>query len=631
MARADKRNYTLFVVIAAVLGFAAMNVVVWSLLRSTRIDLTQEGLYSVSPGMEKLAAELDEPVQLELYWTAEQGADAPQLRAYAQRVREFLIEICAVSSDKLRLKEIDPQPFSEAEEVARSVGLAPLSVDGMGRTLTLGLVVRGSTDRTEVIPYLAPEQEPFLEYEIARRIVTIGRESKTKLGWLSTLPIERFDPEHPGVQGREPVITQQLKQLFDFITVPSDVTAIAPELSVLVVVQPRELSEGTLRAVDGWVLSGKPTIVFLDPWCESDPNAGEHGKTGSGSDFDVGPLLASWGLQFPTDTTNGGHMVVADRGTSTRIQSRTPAGVVMDLDYPVWLSLRKENLSSKDPVTSPLSTLNIMSAGSIESLPGGTTSMVPIVSTTKDSQLLQPMKIGYFGSADQLIRDFVSDDIARTLAARIRGPLESAFTDESGQRAKGNANLLLVADADLLDDRTWVQFSEQGQRTIADNGALVINMIEHMSGSSTLADLRARGDFRRPFTQVGLIRKAAEARYLKREAALRNDIQQTEFKIADLQRLKGDGVDLAPQGMITLSPEQAQELKSLEVKVRAAKRELRDVQFSMREEIDQLGRQLMLLHVVIWPAAVAVILIAWTLLRWRRQRAHASGEQRATI
>ncbi len=627
MARADKRNFTLFAIVATIFGFAAINVVLWSVLRGARIDLTQERLYSVSPGMEKLVAALDEPVQLELFWTAEQGADTPQLRAYAQRVREFLVEICAASDGRLRLREIDPQPFSEAEEIARSVGLSPLQVDGTGRTLTLGLVVRGTTDRTEVIPYLAPEQEPFLEYEIARRILTIGRDAKVKIGWLSTIPAPPFDPRNPQAPSGEPVIVQQLQQLFDFTPVPPTAAEIPSDLGVLIVVQPRKLAEETLRAVDGWVLSGKPTMVFIDPWCETDPNAEKAGDTGTGSDFDVGPLLASWGLQFPIDTNNGGHMVVADRGTSTHIQSRTPAGVVMDLDYPVWLSLRKENLSTKDPVTSPLSTLNIMSAGSIEMAPNATTTIEPMVFTTKDSQLLQPMKLGYFGSADQLIRDFVGDDVARTIVARVRGPLESAFPDATGQRAKGTANLLVIADADLLSDRTWVQASEQGMRTIADNGALVINMIEQMSGSSTLAELRARGDFRRPFTQVGMIRKAAEARYLKREAALRSDIQKTEFKIADLQRLKGEGVDQAPQGMITLSPEQAEELKALEVKVLAAKRELRDVQFSMREEIDALGRRLMLLHVVLWPAAVAVVLTAWALLRWRRQRMHVEAAQ----
>ena len=59
-----------------------------------------------------------------------------------------------------------------------------------------------------------------------------------------------------------------------------------------------------------------------------------------------------------------------------------------------------------------------------------------------------------------------------------------------------------------------------------------------------------------------------------------------------------------------------------------AKRELRDVQYSMREEIVQLGRRLMLLHVIVWPAAVAIILTTWSLLRWRRQRIRiAMGEQ----
>ena len=627
MARSDKRTFTLFAVFAAAIGFAAVNVVLWSVLRSARLDLTQEQLYSVSPGLTQLAEQLDEPVRLELYWTAEQGADSPELRSYAQRVREFLSEVCAESEGKLELVEVDPQPFSEQEETARASGLAPLNAGGVGRTLTLGLIVRSSTDRTEVIPYLAPDQEPFLEYELARRILAVGRDAKSKIGWLSTLPEMRGDPSKPEQAG-EPLLTRQLKQLFDFVAVPKDAIEIPADLGVLLVIQPRKLSEGTLRAIDAWVRSGKPTIVFVDPWCESDPSAEKFGETGRGTDFDIDVMLASWGLQIPLDTSAGGHLVVADRGTSTRIQTTTPTGQVMDLDYPVWLSLRKENLSSDDPVTAPLSTVNIMSAGSIEVIAGASTTATTILATTKDSQLLQSLKLGYFGKADQLIRDFKGDDLARTLVARVRGPFQSMFADASGAYPKGDANLLVVSDADLLEDRTWVRASQNGIQTIADNGALVVNMIEQMGGSSALGGLRARGDFRRPFTRVERIRKDAEARFLKREEALRTDIQKTEFKIADLQRRKGDDVELAPGGVISLSPEQAAEMKSLETKVIDAKRALRDVQYSMREEIVQLGRRLMLLHVIVWPAAVAIILTTWSLLRWRRQRIRiAMGEQ----
>ena len=58
----------------------------------------------------------------------------------------------------------------------------------MGTALTLGLVVRGPTDKQEAIPYLNPDQEPFLEYEVASAIASVGRGRKPAIGLLRTLP-----------------------------------------------------------------------------------------------------------------------------------------------------------------------------------------------------------------------------------------------------------------------------------------------------------------------------------------------------------------------------------------------------------------------------------------------------------
>ena len=619
MAVSDKRRSTLVATIGVLTALVALNTSAWFLLRGARLDVTEERLYTVSPGVGALVASLPEPVRVELYWTREQGADLPAIRAYAQRVQEFLEEIVGASDGLLELRVIDPEPFSETEDMARAAGIAPRTLDATGRTLMLGLAVRGPTDKTETIPWLDPAQEPFLEYEIARRILSVGRDRKPVVAVLSTIPEEKpFDPRNPMGRGGKSVLFQQLDLLYDLRRLDRATSSIPQDAGALVVVQPRGLGEPTLKAIDAWAVSGKPLIVFADPWCEMDPEARnlDMGSTGAGTSHDLGPLLAQWGVDI--DTQNA----VADLGYATRIMYRTQGGQVMEMSHPCWLSLEKKALEAGDPVTATLAQMNLKGAGAIVPRADAKTTMKNVITTTDQVQMVQTLKLGFFGEVDRLVRDFKPTGTPLALAARITGPIESAYPAADGARAKGEANILIVADADMLDDTTWTSIDQStgALATIADNGAFVFNALEQATGAQLLSGLKSRGRYQRPFDRVEAMRKDAEARYLKREQELQDQIKKGEMRINELQRERGaSGVDA--NGVLVLTPEQVTELEKLQQTSKDARKELREVQRSLRAEIERTGSGLMMLNVVAWPLFVALLATMWISLRYRRQRA----------
>ena len=232
---------------------------------------------------------------------------------------------------------------------------------------------------------------------------------------------------------------------------------IPPDASALLVIQPRELGDAALRAIDAWAVEGKPLIVFADPWCEADPEARklDYGSTGAGTTYDLGPLLAQWGVEI--DKQNA----VADLGFSTRIMYRTQGGQTMEMSHPAWLSMRKEAFSADDPVTSPISQMNLKGTGAIGTIPGRKTEVSTLISSTKDVQMIQTLKLGFFGEVDRLVRDFKSLGVPVAIGVRIGGEIESAYPATDGTRSKGRANIILIADADMLDDMTWLQIDPQ--------------------------------------------------------------------------------------------------------------------------------------------------------------------------
>src|SRR5438270_13470411 len=88
----------------------AVNIIA-SRFANARLDLTREGLYTLSRGTRQILSRIDEPVTLRFYYSTRLGESAPAYGVYAQRVRELLDEYVAAAHDKLRRETYKPQPF----------------------------------------------------------------------------------------------------------------------------------------------------------------------------------------------------------------------------------------------------------------------------------------------------------------------------------------------------------------------------------------------------------------------------------------------------------------------------------------------------------------------------------------
>jgi len=587
----------------------ALLLVVWIALSASlsimplpiRIDLTEGSVYTLSPGVRAMLASLDEPVRLELFFTAEGSRDLPQVRNHALRVQEFLGSLVASSNGKVTLKVVDPQPFSEAEDTAKAAGIAPITADGAGRTLMLGLLVSGATDQRECLPYLNPQEEAFLEYDISRAIISVSRTQRAKVALVTGLPMDSsFDPRSQRMTQPWQVMAQ-LRNLFELEVVPPSAEKLPERFDALVVAHPKGLAEPLLRAIDAYALAGGRMLLFLDPFCESDSapmGPGGFGSGGTPSDF--GSLPSSWGIAWKPNE------VVADRTFAQRVRARSDTGLAT-VDFVAWLNLNKDAISRDDPAFGVLQSLILMSAGSLDRTEGSKLEMVPLVRSSTDSMLIEGTKLGPFADPSALLRDFKADGAQRVIAARFSGVVRSAFSPSTVE-GTAPASIVVVADADMLRDETWIQEERLGNlslgwRGFADNGSLLLNTVEQLSGNQALLSLRARGSSQRPFDVVRSLQRDAEQRFRAREEELQKRISETQQRITSMQQQK------TPDQMLLLTPEQQEQLERLQQEVLDARKELRQVQFSLREDVEALGHRLMLLNVLAWPAIVAVAAI----------------------
>ena len=220
-----------------------------------------------------------------------------------------------------------------------------------------------------------------------------------------------------------------------------------------------------------------------------------------------------------------------------------------------------------------------------------------------------------------------------TARARFPRPAEPTCAPTATPTAtEAPANLVVIADTDLLADRFWVRvqefFGQQEATPFADNGAFVANILGTLAGGDALIGLRSRGDMLRPFTTIEQMQKEAEARFRQTERALQQKLEGAEKKLRELRQgptptptptgAPGQAPAAAsPQAIIT--PEQRAVIDTLRKEIVETRQSLRGVQLELRRDIGTLQSNLRLFNIVLVPALLTVLAIAWGVARNRRR------------
>lgn len=599
-------------------------------LGGLRLDLTQNRLYTLSPGTLKVLGELKEPVNLYFYFSRETaGKEAPLLLPYANRVREFLEEVAARSGGKVRLRTADPQPFSDDEDRAAGYGLVAIPAGGGGESVFFGLAGTNSTDGKAAIPVFQAEREPFLEYDVAKLIQTLAAAKKPVIGLYSSLGMQgQFNPATGQISEPWPIIAQ-LEELFTLRTLGADFDHVDADVDVLMLVHPKNLPQKSLYAIDQFVLRGGRLLLMLDPDAGAD-NSGQDpgnpmGTAMASRSSDLEPLLRAWGVDYDP------HQVIGDLDRALEVRTSMQAPPVRHLGI---LGLRRQDLDSSDVVTASLQSINLATAGYLAQHPGAKTGFQALLSTSAAAAPIPASRFAQLSDPASLRDGFKPTGQRYALAARITGDVASAFPGgppadvkpAAGppivhlSRSRGPVNLVIVADTDMLLDYMWMQsrdvFGQRVAQAFAGNGDLIANVLDNLAGSSALISIRGRASFTRPFEKVEALKRRADDRLRSKALELTAQLKQTESKLTELQAARGD------QSSYALSPEQEQELQRFTAEKARVRRELRETQRGLDVDIDRLNSWVKAVNIAAAPLLVA---IGGALILWRRRRRQEAG------
>ena len=608
------------ILIAAVMAVALITINN-NLFTGVRLDLTENKLFTLSPGTINIITTLEEPISLDFYLSRKTLADFPQLINYANRVRDLLEEYAAKSDGKIELSIIEPEPFSEEEDQAVASGLNGISINAAGDRAYFGLVGVNSTDDEVNIPFFQASREEALEYDITKLIYNLANPEKRVIGVMSGLPL--FGDPAQGIRERWAIINV-MEEFFEVRNIGVGSDRIDEDVDVLMVVHPKGFSDEALFAIDQYLLKGGHAMLFVDPLAEGDnpePDpANPYVMPDMSSNLKI--LLDGWGVEVDPGT------IATDINLAMRVQTQGARGP-QESNYLPWLQLGIDNFNREDFSTSELDLIHMGTAGVIEQQEQATVELIPLLQTTTDSMKMERDLIFFQRDPNVMLANFESENKTLVLAARISGNVPSAYPDGLPKEdeeddttpiddviKEGRIDAVLVGDTDILADHFWIRmqnfFGVQIPQSVANNGDFVINTLDNLAGNTDLISLRSRGEFSRPFTVVEQIRRDAETQFREQEQELQTRLEETEQKIAQLQQEGGEGA-------LLLTQEQAAEIEKFRLEQIRTRKELRAVQHELQKNIERLGTLLKFINIGLIPVLIALLALFASIYQARRK------------
>ncbi len=612
-----------------------------------RFDVTEDRLYTLSQGTRNILDRLnpDEPVTIRYYVTTEDRVMPPMLKTHSRTVQDLILEFQKAAKGKVILEKMAPNPNTEDEDKAREDDIQGVPVNTDGDNVYLGLAIQCAKQK-EVLPFLNPNEETALEYNVARAIQKVSKEKKTVVGVMSSMPIIG-SPMFPfqRQQGQQPwVLIQRLRMDYEVREVQMSSPTIDSDVSVLVVVHPADITEQAEYAIDQYLMKGGQVVALVDPQClvaqrvysgQQNPMTGQPGGVVNPTS-DLPNLFKAWGVTYNKAD------IVADVNYRTQLMGR---------QTPVALRLPSEALNKQERITADLQSLLFMMSGTLDVVAKDGIKATVLASSSEASELIDNT------TAEKLLREPVSNFNAsgkkQTLAVMLKGKFKTAFpggkpkapaeAKPEGGGAQDDASapktsvtpaapvpaaetkkdeakpaepakptdgtilesqnaegvVVVFADADMMYDAFTVQQDPMTGGMVAVDGNLpmFLNTVEILSGGGDLLQVRSRASTRRPFAKMDELRENVEKKF-------RPSLTQ---KQAEMDKIAADMGPLRVKNGQLVDPAQIKKLQELMDKQTQIKREIREIKKDQNKDIDFTQNIITLLNVFGVPLLVVAV------------------------
>ena len=590
------KNYFLISVVSTVILFLSFNYIVQKINFNLGIDFTSNKTFTLSNGTKRVIDEIDEPIKINFVYSRNLSKNIPIIQNYANQVQGLLNRYSDLASGKIELSFIEPEPYSDDEDYVNRYGIQGFPIDQEGSKIYFGMIASNTTDDIEVVSFFDPSKAATLEKQLTDIVYKLNRSKKPMIGflsWVDTAP--PMMPNNQLGQG-EYTILEELSYFYDFEFLDTDVESFE-DIDLLFVYHPSDITDKTEYAIEQFILEGGETVIFLDPFFEKNDH--------SNKTSDLTNILKTLNINYNSN-------VILDGAQATRLQTQqnisdnTSLQTILKLNWP---EVRGQFINQSEEIGNGLSLIRLVSAGGLAPLnEESEISYIPLISS---SEVTMDLPMREVHDPIKLINNFKPTGITYDFGVKLSGKTSSSFNEFEFVRedhidsSVKDINVVLFSDADFIRNAFWARIQKFLDTNVieatSDNGTLVTNVLDSMTGYDEFIDLRNKEAPFRPFVVVQKLQAEAEQKYLGQEQELQAQLDETLVKI---QNLSG-GRDAES---VNLTDKQLMELADFQLEVERKRQQLREVRRNLSKNIDRLANQINILNTFLIPILLILLM-----------------------
>ena len=590
------KNYFLISVVSTVILFLSFNYIVQKINFNLGIDFTSNKTFTLSNGTKRGIDEIDEPIKINFVYSRNLSKNIPIIQNYANQVQGLLNRYSDLASGKIELSFIEPEPYSDDEDYVNRYGIQGFPIDQEGSKIYFGMIASNTTDDIEVVSFFDPSKAATLEKQLTDIVYKLNRSKKPMIGflsWVDTAP--PMMPNNQLGQG-EYTILEELSYFYDFEFLDTDVESFE-DIDLLFVYHPSDITDKTEYAIEQFILEGGETVIFLDPFFEKNDH--------SNKTSDLTNILKTLNINYNSN-------VILDGAQATRLQTQqnisdnTSLQTILKLNWP---EVRGQFINQSEEIGNGLSLIRLVSAGGLAPLnEESEISYIPLISS---SEVTMDLPMREVHDPIKLINNFQPTGITYDFGVKLSGKTSSSFNEFEFIRedhidsSVKDINVVLFSDADFIRNAFWARIQKFLDTNVieatSDNGTLVTNVLDSMTGYDEFIDLRNKEAPFRPFVVVQKLQAEAEQKYLGQEQELQAQLDETLVKI---QNLSG-GRDAES---VNLTDKQLMELADFQLEVERKRQQLREVRRNLSKNIDRLANQINILNTFLIPILLILLM-----------------------
>ncbi len=591
-----QKNYLIVSILSTVILFLSFNFIIQKINFNLGVDFTSTKTFTLSSGTKRVIDEIEEPIKINFVYSRDLSKNIPIIQNYANQVQGLLNRYSDLASGKIELNFIEPEPYSDDEDYVNRYGVQGFPIDQEGSKVYFGLIASNTTDDIETVPFFDPSKAGTLEKQLTDIVYKLNRSKKPMIGflsWVDTTP--PMMPNNQLGQG-EYTILEELSYFYDFEFLDTDVESFEG-IDLLIVYHPSDISDKTEYAVEQFILNGGKSVIFVDPFFEKN----DHSNKSS----NLENVLKTLNINYNSN-------VILDGAQATRLQTQqnitenTSLQTMLKLNWP---EVRGQYINQAEEIGDGLSLIRLVSPGGLSPLNDESEiSYTPIMSSSEVTMDL-PMKEVH--DPIKLINNFQPTGISYDFGVKLNGIAKSNFNDfefkndNHLETSSKNINVVVFSDADFIRNAFWARIQKFLDTNVieatSDNGSLVTNVFDSMTGYDEFIDLRNKEAPFRPFVVVQKLQAEAEQMYLGQEQQLQAQLDNT---LNQIQNLSG-GRDVES---VNLSDKQLMELANFQLQVENTRKQLREVRRNLSKDIDRLANQINILNTFLIPVLLILLM-----------------------